>query len=244
VIARLTVRNYRGAEVPAVLGFVLAAGGLASAFAVAALDHVPAAGWIATAGAGLVLAAGLADDLTPAGPRGLRGHLAALAAGRVSSGIVKLFVVTGVAVVTVAVWPPRSGPTRVAGVVLIAAATNLWNGLDVRPGRAVKFSLLAAPAVLACPWPLAPFAPGVALAALLVLPWDAGERAMLGDAGANLLGLAVGMALYGALTDAQVIAAAVLAVALNALGETFTLSRAIDAVPPLRWYDRLGTPRA
>jgi hypothetical protein len=95
--------------------------------------------------------------------------------------------------------------------------------------------------VLACPWPSAPFAPGVALAALVVLPWDVGERAMLGDAGANLLGLAVGVALYGSLTDAQVAAAAVVAVGLNVLGETFTLSRAIDALPPLRWYDRLGT---
>jgi hypothetical protein len=241
VRARLTVRNHRGAEVPAVLGFVLAAGGLVSTMSVAAFDRVPAAGWIAAAGAGLVFVAGLVDDLTPAGPRGLRAHVRGLAEGHVSSGIVKLIVVTAVAVVTVAAGPPRTSSARLTGVILISGAANVWNGLDVRPGRAVKFSLLAAPAVLACPWPSAPFAPGVALAALLVLPWDVGERAMLGDAGANLLGLAVGVALYGALTDAQVAVAAVVAVGLNALGETFTLTRAIDAVPPLRWYDRLGT---
>jgi hypothetical protein len=63
---------------------------------------------------------------------------------------------------------------------------------------------------------------------------------MLGDAGANLLGFTVGVALYGALTDAQVVAAAAVAVALNVVADTVTLSRVIDAMPPLRWFDRIG----
>ena len=228
---------------PAVLGFVLAAAGGIGAIVVATADHVSAAGWIATAGAGLVAAAGLLDDLAGDGPRGLRGHLRALAGGHVSTGIVKLFTVGAVAAVTVAAsGQGRSGAGRLAGVVLIAAATNLWNGLDVRPGRALKFGLLALPAVLACPWPQAPFVPGVALASVLVLPWDLGERAMLGDAGANLLGFAIGVALFGALTDAQVVVAAIAGLALNGVAETVTLSRVIDAFPPLRWFDRLGSP--
>jgi len=111
----------------------------------------------------------------------------------------------------------------------------------VRPGRAVKFGLLGIPAVAAADWALAPFAPGVLLAALLVLPWDAGERAMLGDVGANLLGFSIGVATFHALGDGQVVVAAALAVALNVLADTVTLSSVIDAVPPLRWFDRLGT---
>jgi hypothetical protein len=237
---RLTVRNHRGREVPAVLGLVLAAGGAAATVAVALLGHVTPAGWIATAGAALVAAAGLLDDLSGEGPRGLRGHLRALAAGHVTTGIVKLVTITAVAVVTVAASPPRAGGTRVAGVILVAGVTNLWNGLDVRPGRAVKFALLGLPAVGAADWSLVPFAPGVLLAALLVLPWDAGERAMLGDAGANLLGFSIGLAMFHALGDGAVLAGAVIAVALNILAETITLSRAIDAIPPLRWFDRLG----
>jgi hypothetical protein len=240
--ARLTVHNHAGRPVPATLGFALAGAGAIGAAAVAAVDHVVAAGWIATAGAGLVVAAGLVDDLSAdSGPRGLRGHLRALAGGHVSTGIVKLFTVSAVSVVTVAVSAGgRSVPARLGGVVLIAAATNLWNDLDVRPGRALKFGLPALPAVLACDWSVAPFVPGVALASLLVLPWDLGERAMLGDAGANLLGFTIGVALFGALTDSQVVVAAVAAVGLNLLAETVTLSRAIDGVAPLRWFDRLG----
>jgi hypothetical protein len=239
--ARLTVRNHRGREVPAVLGLVLAAGGAVATVAVALLGHVTAAGWIATGGAGLVTAAGLLDDLSDAGPRGLRGHLRALAAGQVTTGIIKLVTITAVAVVTVAASPPRAGSARVAGVILVAGMTNLWNGLDVRPGRAAKFGLFGVPAVVVADWSLVPFAPGVLIAALLVLPWDAGERAMLGDAGANLLGFTIGLAVFHAVGDGAVVAGAVVAVALNVLAETVTLSRAIDAIPPLRWFDRLGT---
>lgn len=238
--ARLTVRNHRGREVPAVLGFALAAGGAASAVGVAALGHVAAAGWIAAAGAALVGAAGLLDDLSSGGPRGLRNHARALAGGHVTTGIVKLLVVAAVAVVTVAASPPRAAGVRVAGVLLVAGATNLWNGLDVRPGRAAKFALFGIPAVVAADWSLVPFAPGVLLAAAIVLPWDVGERAMLGDAGANLLGFSIGVASFHALGDGPVVVAAALAVALNVLADTVTLSRAIDAIPPLRWFDRLG----
>jgi hypothetical protein len=237
---RLRVENRRGVAVPATLGFVLLAGGAVSAVALGLVEPVGAAGWIAAAGAVLVFAAGLVDDLMPGGPRGLRGHLRAIARGHVSTGIVKLVVVTAVAVVTVAASAGRPGWARVAGVLLLAACANLWNGLDVLPGRALLFACLTAPAFGACSWAAAPFVPGVGVAAVLALPLDAGERAMLGDAGANLLGFTVGVALYGALTDSQVVAAATVAVALNVVADTVTLSRVIDAVPPLRWFDRIG----
>jgi hypothetical protein len=41
-----------------------------------------------------------------------------------------------------------------------------------------------------------------------VLPFDLRESAMLGDGGANLLGFAAGIALYGALPDPWVAVAA------------------------------------
>jgi hypothetical protein len=157
----------------------------------------------------------------------------------VTTGVVKAVVIGAASVVAVAAGPARPAATRAAGVLLVAAATNLWNGLDVRPGRAVKFGLLATPLVAALDWRLAPIAPGVLLAALLVLPWDVGERAVLGDAGANLLGLAIGLAAYHALSDGQVLLAAGVATGLNVLADTITLSRVIDAVPPLRWLDGL-----
>lgn len=240
---RLLVRNYRGRDVPAVLGPMLAAFGAASTIAIALGDSsgVPAAGWVASGAALLVVAAGLVDDLAPAGPRGLRAHVRELAGGHVTTGILKLVIVSAAAIVAVGSVPGRSGAVRLAGAVLVAGAANTVNGLDVRPGRALKFFLVGAVVgALWFPWPLAPFAPGVALGALVLLPWDAGERAMLGDSGANLLGFTLGLGLFVQLSDAWVFAAAGFAVLLNVVAETITFSRVIDAVPPLRWFDRLG----
>jgi hypothetical protein len=155
--------------------------------------------------------------------------------------VVKVIVAVGAAVVVVAAGPARPAWIRLSGVLLLAACANLWNDLDVAPGRALKAFLVVDTLLLApVPWAAAPGVPGLWAAALLALAWDLRERAMLGDAGANLLGFTAGLGLYLALPDAGVVIAALGAVALNALAETVSLTRLIDATPPLRWFDRLG----
>ena len=42
------------------------------------------------------------------------------------------------------------------------------------------------------------------------------------------------------LADWAVVLSAGIAVVVNAVAETVTLSRVIEAVPPLRWFDALG----
>ncbi|MGZ8626783.1 MAG: hypothetical protein ACXWXK_08965, partial [Actinomycetota bacterium] len=135
---RLAVPNHRGALVPRVLGIALAAVATAWTLGHAAVRELGSAGWGALAGGLLVFAAGLVDDVAPVGPRGLRNHLRSLAAGRMTTGILKIVVTAGAAVVVVALQPPRAGFARVSGIVLLAASANVWNGLDVRPGRALK----------------------------------------------------------------------------------------------------------
>jgi hypothetical protein len=263
---RLVALNHRGEPLPAVLGVVIAtAAALALAVATVAIrlahaapgssrwpDPASPAGLLAgpdvwrvgavAAGAALVVAAGLADDLAgPGGPRGLRGHLGALRRGRLTTGLAKLvaLVVAGAAVAL------ALGATAGRGVlvaIVVAGSANLWNGLDVAPGRAGKAFLLAAVSVVALAGPgpgTAILAAVVGAAAVMVLP-DLREAAMLGDVGANLLGFAVGAALAEALPVPWLALAAAAVIALNLLAETVTLSQAISAVPPLRWADRLG----
>lgn len=240
-MTRWMVENYRGRRVARVLWvpiLVLAVGWTVGA---AALADVGSAGWGALAGVLLVGAAGLVDDLVPIGPRGLRGHLHELLEGHMTTGVLKVLVGVGSAVVVVALQPSREGWVSVAGVLLVAACTNVWNGLDVRPGRALKaFLPVALVFVLLGDHADAPAVVGMLVAAVLALPADLRERAMLGDAGSNPLGFAAGVGLYAALPDLGVLVAAAAAVGLNVLADTVTLSRAIEAIPPLRWVDRLG----
>jgi UDP-GlcNAc:undecaprenyl-phosphate GlcNAc-1-phosphate transferase len=241
--SRLAVENHRGVLVPRTLGLWLAGAATTSTIAVAAAQPdgpVERAGWGALAATLLVFAAGMVDDLVGSGPRGIRNHARALGAGHVSTGILKLVVVVGAASVAVTLQPTRSGAVRLAGVVLVAGCANIWNGLDVRPGRALRFGLVAMVGLVGIDLALLPTVPLVALGSALVVWADTRERAMLGDGGANLLGTTIGLGLYVVLADWAVVSGAAVAVALNVVAETITFSHAIDAIAPLRWFDRLG----
>lgn len=227
---------------PRVLGIALAAAGVTGTlvFVVDGVDIGPE-GWGAAAGCLLVFSAGLVDDLYPTGPRGLANHLRALASGHMTTGILKLMVAVGSALIVVVLLDRGNALARVAAVVLIAGTTNVWNALDVRPGRALKSFHVVALALLAfqAAPPIA-FVASVWPVAIVALPLDLRERAMLGDSGSNLLGFAVGVQLAASLPTWSLWIAAVVAVGLNVLADTFRLSRAIAAVRPLRWFDGLG----
>jgi UDP-GlcNAc:undecaprenyl-phosphate/decaprenyl-phosphate GlcNAc-1-phosphate transferase len=246
---RLAVANYRGVRVSRTLGLWLAAVMVLASLATALLPNrsLDLAGRGLLGGALLVFGAGLVDDLAPAGPRGLRNHLRLLGEGTVTTGVLKLVVAVGAAVVTIAMQGSFRPAVRLAGVALVAGTTNVWNGLDVRPGRALKaFLVVGAACALALPWSASVMPALVALliaGALPALVFDLKERAMLGDSGANLLGFVAGVAMYHALPGAGVVVAAVVVVALNVVADTIGFSSIVDRVPPLRWFDRLGGRR-
>jgi hypothetical protein len=236
--------NHRGRMITWGLWIPLAIAGLGTALATTASqvvrDLAPARLLLVVLGGAIVVAAGVVDDLAGAhGPRGIRGHLQALARGTWTTGQAKVAAAVVASLLAVLALPRGSVLDRAMGLVLIAAATNLWNGLDVAPGRAAKAFVLV---VL----PLAVFAEpgGLALrmlGATAVVGWaDLRERGMLGDAGATLLGFSAGLALYEVVPAGSLWVAAGAFVLLNALAETVTLSRIIRSTPPLRWVDDLG----
>lgn len=238
---RLLVENHHGVLVPRILGVALAVDAVVWTLVVATIEDVGAAGWGALGGLLLVFGAGLVDDLAPAGPRGLREHLRSVASGHMTTGLLKVAVIAGSAVLVVALQPERPTSVAVLGVVLLAACANVWNGLDVVPGRSLKAFLL--PALAFAIWGTASDAPavlGLLVGAIVILPFDLRETAMLGDGGANLMGFAAGIALYDAVPDPWVAVATAVAVALNVVAETVSFSRVIERAPPLRWVDALG----
>ncbi len=242
---RLDVINHRGREVPATLGIAVFAASVvaqlvAGLVALAVGTELGSDTWALMAGAALVFTAGLADDLRPRGPRGLRAHGRALLERRVTTGALKAAAAVAGSILVVLTVHGRTPPVAAAGILLIAGSANLWNGLDVAPGRAGK-AFVAGATVLMFFSPPALLARVLGAEAAALWP-DLRERGMLGDAGSNLLGFVLGAALYTQLSDAGILAAAAAAVALNVLAETVTLSHVIEAVPPLRWLDRAGRP--
>ncbi len=141
-------------------------------------------------------------------------------------------------------WFDLSGGRWILAVAVLVLATNVFNLLDLRPGRSTKaFVLLGAglaigSAQLRPLWTLGLFvAP-----ALVAGAYDLRERAMLGDTGANLLGALAGLWLVLTLAPSgQLVALALLAL-ITLYGELRSISSLIERTPLLRQLDSLGRP--
>jgi hypothetical protein len=188
---------------------------------------------------------GLLDDLAGVGQSGgFRGHLRALAQGHLTSGMVKMLGGPLVALVAVSLWAvsPRVVPAlRDAAVVALAA--NLANLFDRAPGRVIKAGVVGFVLVLATGARGYLAAPALSVgAAVGLLPGDLREEHMLGDAGSNALGATVGFAAVAAVGEGARWILLVALLGLNVASELVSFSRVIDATPPLRWFDRWGSP--
>ena len=193
------------------------------AFGPQATNHrglrLPLVGWIVGAlepRIAPVAAIGLADDLFSGPERGVADHLQA---GR-TTGVLKL-----VGIPFVGLLATR----RLSGALLVGLAANAVNQLDTKPGRALKAYLLGAAAVRA---PVG--------TAVLILPYDLREMAMLGDGGSNSLGALLGLSSVSRLTErGRWVAIGALA-GLTLLGERRSLGGLIERTPGLRDLDALG----
>lgn len=174
-------------------------------------------------------------------PRGWRGHWGALREGRLSTGAIKAIGALALAAYVVS-GRGLEDWRYVADVALLILATNLFNLLDLRPGRAEKALALLGAGLCLGAWTLAPIELlGIFAGPVLVGAWlTLRETAMLGDTGSNLIGAVAGVWLLTVLGgDARLIALAIV-LALTIYGEMRSISATIDSVPPLRWLDSLG----
>ncbi len=251
--ATWTRTNHRGEPVTLLEGPAVAAGAVTAALLAARPDGQrgtpgPAnlgspggrqAAALAVAGAGAA-AFGIYDDLAGSGARrGLRGHLGALARGQVTSGAVKIGGI-GASGVAAAALLGGSAADQVINAGLIAGGANLLNLFDLRPGRAIKVALTASALLAAGSATARQCAAAPAGAALALLPDDLGERAMLGDAGANAIGAMLGAAAAAALPRPARIGGLAVIVGLTAASEVVSFTKVIERTPALRWIDMLG----
>ncbi|MDR0347142.1 MAG: hypothetical protein LBH56_02035 [Coriobacteriales bacterium] len=221
--------------------------------------HIPQPAWISylvplfpiLAGS---CAFGLFDDWAGSNlTRGFKGHLKALAHGRLTTGGLK-FLGIGFLSLFLAISLYYEGAASIPRVLLvtcaIALSANLMNLFDLRPGRAQKIYILGLALAVAFValfgivglglWDIV----SLALAGLgpLVAVWrfDLGERGMIGDAGANSMGAFLGFLYATALPIwALVLMVAVLAAA-NLLSERVSFSQVIEGNKVLAALDGWG----
>jgi UDP-GlcNAc:undecaprenyl-phosphate/decaprenyl-phosphate GlcNAc-1-phosphate transferase len=236
--ARWARTNHRGEPVTLLEGPAAAAAAVAAAALAPGLPPRTRAA-LAAAGAGAA-AFGCLDDLSGSGKRrGFRGHLGALAHGEVTTGAVKLGGIGATGLAAGALLG-GSAPDRLINAGLVAGGANLLNLFDLRPGRAIKVTLVAGALLGTGPERGRQAAAAPLGAALAMLPEDLGERAMLGDCGANALGAMLGTAAAAALPRPARLAVLAAVVGLTAASERVSFTKVIERTPPLRWLDMLG----
>jgi len=177
------------------------------------------------------------------GRRGWRGHGAATLRGELSTGALKAAGSLGLALFALSYSGLSEGRWLLAAAVVVLA-TNVFNLLDLRPGRSAKaFVLLGAGLTVGSASVEPLWALGVFVApALIAGVYDVRERAMLGDTGANLLGGLAGLWLVLTLSGTgQEVALGVL-LAITVYGELRSISALIERTPGLRGLDSLGRP--
>jgi len=199
-----------------------------------------------------VLALGLIDDTLAregsdgngrALQRGWRGHGAAALRGELSTGVLKAAGSLGLALLAMSYLGLSNGRWLLATGVLVLA-TNVFNLLDLRPGRSTKaFVLLGAGLAIGSRelrplWALGLFA----APALVAGAYDLRERAMLGDTGANLLGALAGLWLVLTLSGTGQLVALALLAAITLYGELRSISELVERTPGLRELDSWGRP--
>ncbi len=243
----LARENFRGALLAAPLGIVIVAAALV-ALAPLALAQKLAGGtlllpelvWIAAFVLGVALL-GLADDALSGPERGWRGHVAALRAGRPDTGVLKALGTLGLAL---AVMLARAGDTErfLLGAAVLVLATNVFNLVDLRPGRAVKGLIVLGAALTIASGDVRPlWALGLFVGPTLVVGfYDLREQGLLGDTGASLLGAVAGVWLVLTLSAAGLIVAVVALAGISVYGEFRSISALIDRAPLLRQLDSLG----
>ncbi|HWW91122.1 MAG TPA: hypothetical protein VNY35_10130 [Solirubrobacteraceae bacterium] len=253
-----TKLNYRGRRLACPFGVLGLAAALAALIPLTLLEKLastdvfhPEALPIAVYALG-VIALGLVDDtLAGEGPddgaraahRGWRGHGAAALRGELSTGALKAVGSLGLALFAMSYLSLSDGRWLLAAGVLVLA-TNLFNLLDLRPGRSTKaFVLLGAGLTIGSMdlrplWALGLFA----APALVAGAYDLRERAMLGDTGANLLGALAGLWLVLTLSGTGQLIALGLLAAVTVFGELRSISALIERTPVLRELDSWGRP--
>lgn len=173
--------------------------------------------------------------------RGLKGHLTALRMGRLTSGGLKA-ITGGLIALFIGLFYPSSIIEVIINIVVITLTTNLLNLFDLRPGRCLKVFLLIS--IILIPIGATVVSRGILFIligfSIIYLRDDLKGKSMLGDVGANILGINLGIALALSFSLMIKLALAAGLVILHLVSEKTSFSKIIQGNQILNYLDEIG----
>lgn len=172
---------------------------------------------------------------------GFKGHFGALFRGRLTTGGLKALGGGLVALFT-AFFVSDGWANIIINTLILALFTNMLNLLDLRPGRAVKGFIFFTVLIIIIAGGnldyvlLAPLAGAV----LWYFRYDLSARVMMGDAGSNVLGFALGFLVVTELSFYARTGVLLFLIAMHIFTEKYSLTRIIENTAILRYIDNMG----
>lgn len=243
-------KNYRGNDIPVSVGISFPVSLILVFLFYALIGRYDLSFHIYLIGIISICFLGFIDDML--GQRdtlGFKGHFGALFKGKLTTGGLKA---VGGGIIAFFLALSLSGLEPLGNVwldilintLILALFTNMLNLLDLRPGRAIKgyifFLLLIILMAGRVNWLLITPLLGIIL---VYFPVDVKARAMMGDAGSNVLGLTLGYYSVIFLSLPYRVAVLLFLIAMHIYTEKFSLTSTIERVPLLRLIDQAGRSR-
>ena len=185
--------------------------------------------------------AGIIDDsIGNRDVTGLKGHFTSLFHGKLTTGGFKALL-GGFVGLVISVSVTKSIPAIIVGTLVIALSTNLMNLLDLRPGRAIKVYFVISIVLF--------FTGSVFDKEImsLILPsviayfyYDLKAKAMMGDAGSNVLGISIGIFIVTSYSLNVQIFWLILLIVIHVVAEKFSITKLIEKNYILNFIDKLG----
>ena len=167
--------------------------------------------------------------------KGFKGHFKAFFKGKLTTGFLKAM---GIPLLLLFYFS-WDNYLVIIDLAFIALAVNLFNFFDLRPGRCQKVFLGANILLLPLFLELTPLYIGILGIVAFTVFLDLRERGMLGDAGANLLGIVTGLNLLQLPTTPKYIIYGLIVI-LTIIGEKYSFTKIIEGNSVLRYLDMLG----
>jgi hypothetical protein len=239
--------NFLGEAIPTGLGVGFLPGVLSGSLMLVLMESTDTRLVLLNAlGFAVMSLAGIVDDmLGNSSVKGLKGHMKSLFHLRLTTGGLKA-VFGGMTAGLISAVVSENLPEGIVNCLLVVLFANLVNLLDLRPGRAVKSFFL----LWWCSFFFMParahayilYPPAGCLAAYL--PYDAKRKGMMGDAGANAIGLSLGLYYCVGAALHHKVTALVLLILLHLAAEKFSFTGFIARNRMLRLIDELGNKRS